>query len=127
MNTDAALAVLEKLAPTTAAAAKTLHQETTKPHWHVHSSLGGGYLCECDSHAVLTAAERDEALKEEKGHWLDFKAEAESDPACISRIRITGNIRQMHFDINDIDSMGWYRAVDGWECWEAICLDEEDE
>ena len=91
-----------------------------KPHWHVHSHMGGGYLCSCEEHHVLTALERDDALREERNWWREFKWTGERP----QDIRITGSIRQQHFVIDDVTSMGWVRYVDAWECREAECLKE---
>ena len=93
-----------------------------KRHWHVHSTLPGGYLCNCDWHYPLDAAGRDDALREEKRYWLDFKADAERPQG----IRITGSIRDGYFDIDDIDSLGWSRYVESWECREGECYEGGD-
>ena len=92
----------------------------SKRHWHVHSIIPG-YLCDCDWHDPLDAAERDDALREEKRHWQDFKHELEAS-GC-ARIHITGSIRAGGFYINDPDSLGWHRAVESYECREGECYE----
>ena len=89
-------------------------------HWHVHSYIPG-YLCECDWHDPLDAAERDDALKYEKRSWQEYKADVE-ERGC-QRIHITGSIRAGYFHINDPDSLGWHRAVESWECREGECFE----
>lgn len=94
----------------------------TKRHWHVHSIIPG-YLCNCDWHAPLDAAERDDALRAEKRYWQDFKYEVE-EYGC-ARIRITGSIREGGYDIDNIDSTGWRRSIESWECREDECYEGE--
>lgn len=93
-----------------------------RTHWHVHSTIPG-YMCSCDWHAALTAAERDDALREEKAYWQDYKADVES--CGLFKVRITGSIRAGGFYINDPDSMGWHRAVESWACTAGECIEEE--
>ena len=95
-------------------------EQHPRVHWHVHSHLGSGYLCNCDRHAPLTAAERDEALADEKRYWQDFKWQGERP----QDIRITGSVRRGGFTIDDITSMGWVRYVDAWSCNDPECYSE---
>jgi hypothetical protein len=93
-----------------------------REHWHVHTHLGGGYLCSCDRHYPLTAAERDEALRDERDAWQDFKWQGERP----QDIRITGSVRSGHFTITDTASIAWERYVDAFKCSEAECLKEDE-
>lgn len=68
----------------------------TRSHFHVHSHLGNGYLCECDAHYPLTAAERDAALRAERDSWRDYAAE---DVAGQTHTVIRGSVRAGHFTI----------------------------
>jgi hypothetical protein len=90
-----------------------------KVHYHVHSFLGGGYLCECDEHYPLTAKGRDAALREERNFWRDYAADSNPE---FEHIVITGSILSGGFSIDDTLSMGWSRAVESWSCDEAECL-----
>ena len=94
---------------------------TARVHWHVHSELGMGYLCECDSHWPMTARERDTALRYERDSWRDYVAEGPAD----DRPRITGSARAGWFDIDG--GSGWHRQVRAWSCQEAECLEELDD
>lgn len=82
-------------------------------HYHVHSSLGNGYLCECDEHYPLTARERDAALRGERDSWRDYIAQAPDDGADY---HITGSIKSGGFFIDDRASLGWSRTVSSWSC-----------
>lgn len=90
----------------------------TRAHWHVHSTVGGGYLCNCDSHAPLTARERDAALRAERDWWRDYAADAPT-------VRITGSVRAGGFTIDDTASIAWARRVESWQCHEADCYAED--
>jgi hypothetical protein len=92
-----------------------------KRHWHVHSHIGGGYLCECDSHYPYDARGRDQALREERDGWRDY-----ADDSNGRSIRISGSIRSGSFIIDDTESIAWVRYVDAWECSEASCYEEEE-
>jgi hypothetical protein len=95
----------------------------TRAHWHVHSHLGNGYLCECESHPPLTASERDTALRWERDSWLDYIAQG-PDP---DTYRITGSIRSGSFTIDDTASMAWARYVESWQCTDPECFDGVDD
>lgn len=86
-----------------------------KVHYHVHSHLGNGYLCECDSHPALAAAERDAALRWERDAWRDYAAEGDGT------VRIRGSVRAGHFEITDTAAVGWARYVDAWSCADPAC------
>jgi hypothetical protein len=126
MNIPLALEALKEAGagPTVEALTEMLPElAPRKRHWHVHSSLGHGYLCECDYHYPYdTAQDRDQALRYERDCWRDYKYESEKP----SSIRITGSIRDGYFDINDIDSLSWSRHVESWECEDPECYEEED-
>lgn len=99
---------------------------TARPtmHYHVHSSLGSGYLCECDAHYPYDARSRDAALRAERDAWRDYAAEGPDGGASI---RITGSVRAGWFDIDDIASLGWSRVVRSWSCTDPACYaDAED-
>ncbi len=103
MNDDAALAYRTVATP--------------KVHYHVHSSLGSGYLCECDEHYPLSASGRDTALRYERDSWRDYCAEDDGS----SDYRITGSVRAGGFFIDDRNSRGWSRTVSSWSCSEPEC------
>ena len=94
---------------------------TARAHWHVHSELGYGYLCGCDSHWPMTARARDRALREERDFWRDWVAEGPED----DRSRITGSVRARWFDIDG--GTAWHRQVRAWKCAEAECLEDLDD
>ena len=92
-------------------------------HFHVHSSLGSGYLCECDYHPPLDARSRDAALRYERDSWRDYASESET-PADY---RITGSVRAGWYDIDDTASMGWSRVVRSWSCDDQECVTAAEE
>jgi len=93
-----------------------------KRHWHVHSTMPGGYLCNCDWHYPLDAAGRDDVLREEKRYWVDFK----EDSPYPALIRISGSIKAGRFLIEDLGSIAWSRIVESWECREGECYEGGD-
>lgn len=97
---------------------------TRKNHFHVHSSIGSGYLCECDSHTPMNARERDAALRWERDQWRDYIAQAPDDGT--TDYRITGSVRAGRFDIDDRASFGWSRVVRSWSCSDPDCMAQDD-
>ena len=93
-----------------------------RAHYHVHSSLGNGYLCECDNHYPYDAAGRDAALRDEARYWRDYAAEVNADPTLrgISHIVVRGSVRAGWFAIDDTLSRSWARYVDSWACTEFV-------
>jgi hypothetical protein len=101
-----------------------------RTHFHVHSTLGGGYLCECDSHYPLNAAGRDAALREERDGWRDYAADMnsprEGSPSCW-HIVIRGSVRSGGFVIDDTESLAWVRYVESWSCNDPACYEGLDD
>ena len=93
---------------------------TARTHYHVHSTLGGGYLCNCDTHYPLDAAGRDSALREERDYWRDYAADSPT-------VRIMGSVRAGAYTIDDTASIAWVRYVESWSCNEADCYSAADE
>lgn len=93
-------------------------------HYHVHSTLGSGYLCECDTHYPYTAAERDAALREERDGWRDYCADGAEYGA---RYRISGSVRAGAFTIDDRASLSWARYVESWVCNDPACYEGLDD
>lgn len=100
----------------------SIAERAPTPHWHAHSSLGNGYLCECDGHAAY-ATRRDlyAALRELRDSWREYIADTPDDAGA--DYRITGSVRAGWFDIDDRASLGWSRAVRSWECSDDCTMD----
>ena len=91
-----------------------------RTHYHVHSTLGSGYLCNCDSHYPLSAAGRDMALREERDWWRDYAADSPT------RIVISGSVRAGGFVVDDVESIAWVRYVESWSCNDPACNEDSD-
>lgn len=93
-------------------------------HYHVHSTLGGGYLCECDAHYPYNARGRDVALRDERDGWRDYCADAAEYGADF---RISGSVRSGGYVIDDRASMAWIRYVESWACSDPACYEGLDD